>query len=62
MNKLYNYYVPKGGLPQQNQKVKDRAIFKNAYLFIPREVLCDIVTKLNYLFGIKQECGYFPGQ
>ena len=44
MNKLYNYYVPKGGLPQQNQKVKDRAIFKNAYLFIPREVLCDIVT------------------
>ncbi len=44
MNNSHNYYVPKGGLPPQNKKVEDRAILKNAYLFIPSEVLCDIVT------------------
>lgn len=39
-----SYYVPRGGLPAQSEPLKRRAIFTNAYAFIPREVMCDIVT------------------
>lgn len=39
-----SYYAPRGGLPPQNQIVKDRAIFTDSYVFIPRGVMSDIVT------------------
>ncbi len=42
----YSYYSPAGGLPNQEEAFQDRAIFTNAYAFIPRRVLTDIVTSL----------------
>lgn len=38
------YYVPTGGLPDQNQIMTDRAVLKNAYAVIPKGVMTDIVT------------------
>lgn len=38
------YYAPLGGLPNQTELLTDRAVFKEAYAFIPRGVLRDTVT------------------
>ena len=35
---------PEAGLPSQTERFADRAIFTNAYAFIPRTVMTDIVT------------------
>lgn len=43
------YYAPEGGLPPQAMRARDRAVFTNAYAFIPRGVMSDIVT--SYLPG-----------
>jgi (S)-ureidoglycine aminohydrolase len=39
-----SYYAPKGGLPGQNELLTGRAVFTEAYAFIPRGVMTDIVT------------------
>jgi (S)-ureidoglycine aminohydrolase len=39
-----NYYAPHGGLPPQTQLMTGRAVFTNAYAFIPKGVMSDIVT------------------
>ena len=39
----YTYALPEAGLPPQTERFADRAIFTNAYAFIPREVMTDIV-------------------
>ncbi|WP_405218510.1 bifunctional allantoicase/(S)-ureidoglycine aminohydrolase [Agrococcus sp. Ld7] len=39
-----NYYTPQGGLPPQRDLLTDRAVVKQAYTFIPKGVLRDIVT------------------
>jgi (S)-ureidoglycine aminohydrolase len=46
---MTNYYAPKGGLPPQTQLMTGRAVFTDAYAFIPRGVFSDIVT--SYLPG-----------
>ena len=38
------YYAPHGGLPTQDQRLGDRAIFTEAYAVIPKGVMRDIVT------------------
>ena len=38
------YYAPKGGHPPQTQLLSDRAVFTEAYAFIPKGVMGDIVT------------------
>jgi len=38
------YYAPDGGLPPQSQLLTDRAIFTDAYAFIPKGTLTDITT------------------
>ncbi|WP_136682483.1 bifunctional allantoicase/(S)-ureidoglycine aminohydrolase [Falsirhodobacter xinxiangensis] len=38
------YYAPEGGLPPQTQLMTGRAVFTDAYAFIPRGVFSDIVT------------------
>lgn len=38
------YSVPVGGLPPQTQLMTDRAVFTEAYAFIPKGVMRDIVT------------------
>jgi (S)-ureidoglycine aminohydrolase len=38
------YYAPNGGLPPQSQLLTGRAVFKDAYAFIPKDVMSDIVT------------------
>lgn len=38
------YIAPDGGLPSQEQKLTDRAIFTDAFAVIPKGVLRDIVT------------------
>ncbi|MDP4031375.1 MAG: bifunctional allantoicase/(S)-ureidoglycine aminohydrolase [Pseudorhodobacter sp.] len=40
------YYSPPGGLPQQTQLMTGRAVFTDAYAFIPSGVFSDIVTSL----------------
>ncbi len=40
------YFVVKGGLPPQSQRLADRAVFTTSYAFMPREVMTDIVTSL----------------
>lgn len=40
----YTYALPEAGLPSQTERFADRAIFTNAYAFIPRTVMTDIVT------------------
>lgn len=39
-----SYYAPHGGLDGQNSLLTGRAIFTQAYAFIPRGVMSDIVT------------------
>ncbi|MBP7242184.1 bifunctional allantoicase/(S)-ureidoglycine aminohydrolase [Amaricoccus sp.] len=38
------YYAPKGGLPGQSELMTGRSVFTEAYAFIPRGVMTDIVT------------------
>ncbi len=38
------YYVPRGGLPGQQQLLTDRAMYTEAYAVIPKGVMTDIVT------------------
>ena len=40
----YDYYSPAGGLPSQEEAFQDSAIFTDAYVYIPKRVLTDIVT------------------
>ena len=42
----YKYYSPAGGLPSQEEVLQDSAIFTDAYVYIPKQVLTDIVTSL----------------
>ncbi|HEY6546841.1 MAG TPA: bifunctional allantoicase/(S)-ureidoglycine aminohydrolase, partial [Vicinamibacteria bacterium] len=39
-----SYYAPKGGLPGQHELLTGRSVFTEAYAFIPRGVMTDIVT------------------
>lgn len=39
-----SYYTPRGGLPPQTDLLSDRAVVTQAYTFIPKGVLRDIVT------------------
>ncbi len=41
---MAKYSKPIAGLPPQNQLMTDRAIFNEAYIFIPKGVMRDIVT------------------
>ncbi len=41
---LKSYALPTGGLPPQTERFADRAIFTDAYAFIPKTVMTDIVT------------------
>lgn len=43
---MTGYYSPKGGLPPQTALMTGRAVFTDAYAFIPRGVFSDIVTSL----------------
>ncbi|MGH3346833.1 MAG: cupin domain-containing protein, partial [Nocardioides sp.] len=38
------YYVPRGGLPGQDELTTDRAVFTEAYAVLPRGTMRDIVT------------------
>lgn len=38
------YYAPHGGMPPQTQLMTDRAVFTEAYAFMPKGVMQDIVT------------------
>jgi (S)-ureidoglycine aminohydrolase len=38
------YYVPRGGLPGQEELTTDRAVFTEAYAVLPRGTMRDIVT------------------
>ncbi len=38
------YFAPKGGHPPQTQLLTDRAVFTNAYAFIPKGTMRDITT------------------
>lgn len=38
------YHTPKGGLPPQSSLLTERAVFTEAYVVIPGEVMSDIVT------------------
>ncbi len=40
------YYAPAGGHPPQSQLLTGRAVFKEAYAFIPKGVMQDIVTSM----------------
>lgn len=40
----WSYYAPKGGLPPQSPRLPSRALFTEAFAYIPRDVLTDIVT------------------
>ncbi|TMV78565.1 (S)-ureidoglycine aminohydrolase, partial [Thioclava sp. BHET1] len=46
---MSRYYAPEGGLPPQTSLMTGRAVFTEAYAFIPRGVFSDIVT--SYLPG-----------
>ncbi len=41
---MAKYHYPKGGLPPQTARSADRAIFNEAYVFIPSGCFSDIVT------------------
>ena len=45
---IYDYYSPAGGLPSQKEALQDSAIFTDAYVYIPKRVLTDIVTSFLY--------------
>ena len=46
---MSDYFAPPGGLPPQTALMTGRAVFTDAYAFIPRGVFSDIVT--SYLPG-----------
>lgn len=46
---MTGYYAPKGGLPPQSALMTQRAVFTEAYAFIPKGCFSDIVT--SYLPG-----------
>jgi glyoxylate utilization-related uncharacterized protein len=46
---MTSYYAPKGGLPPQTSLMTQRAVFTDAYCFIPKGCFSDIVT--SYLPG-----------
>ena len=46
---MTTYYTPPGGLPPQSSLMTQRAVFTNAYAFIPKGCFSDIVT--SYLPG-----------
>ncbi len=48
---MTGYYAPKGGLPPQTSLMTQRAVFTDAYCFIPKGCFSDIVT--SYLPGWK---------
>jgi (S)-ureidoglycine aminohydrolase len=51
----HSYYAAHGGLPPQTTLLTDRAVFTEAYVFIPKGVMRDIVT--SYLpFWDKTRC------
>ena len=39
-----SYFSPAGGMPGQSQTIAERAVFSDAYVYIPKGVMCDIVT------------------
>jgi len=41
---MAKYFTPKGGLPPQTKLADDKAVFTQAYVFIPQSVMSDIVT------------------
>ena len=41
---MTRYYAPQGGLPPQTERIKDKALFTEAYALIPKGVLSDITT------------------
>ena len=41
---MTSYYAPHGGLAPQTQLMTGRAVFTDAYAFIPKGVFSDIVT------------------
>ena len=41
---MSGYYTPPGGLPAQTQLMTGRAVFTDAYAFIPKGCFSDIVT------------------
>jgi (S)-ureidoglycine aminohydrolase len=41
---MSQYYAPKGGLPPQTALMTQRAVFTNAYAFIPKGCFSEIVT------------------
>lgn len=41
---MTGYYAPRGGLPPQTSLMTGRAVFTEAYAFIPKGVFSDIVT------------------
>jgi (S)-ureidoglycine aminohydrolase len=41
---MTGYYVPRGGLPGQQELTTDRAVFTEAYAVLPRGTMRDIVT------------------
>ena len=43
---MSGYYAGMGGLPPQDRLMTGRAIFTEAYCFIPKGVMSDIVTSL----------------
>ena len=44
MNEDIHYFSDLGGMPEPNTFKSDRAIFKEAYIFIPRGCIRDIVA------------------
>ena len=53
----YTYALPEAGLPSQTERFADRAIFTNAYAFIPRTVMTDIVTSSFTVLGKNKALG-----
>lgn len=49
MSYEYSYCAPTGGLPDQNNHARERAVFTNSYAVIPHGVMSDIVV--SYLPG-----------
>ncbi len=49
MSYEYTYCAPTGGLPDQNNHARERAVFTNSYAVIPHGVMSDIVV--SYLPG-----------
>ena len=46
MKKVITYFSDLGGMPEPSSFLSDRAIFKEAYIFIPRGCIRDIVVSI----------------